>query len=92
MVMAFTNHTPPLPPHTHIRAYLIDNWCHVGNFLEAQFANCRIGVIDPVSEENQKFFWEWVLEEVIQKLQENSQQDHKQNKGPCTISDRKSVV
>ena len=56
--------------HTH--AYLIDNWCHTGNFLKAQFANCRIRVIDPVSEENQKFFWEWVLEEIIEKLKENS--------------------
>ena len=44
----------------------------VGNFLKAQFANCRIGIIDPVSEENQKFFWEWVLEEIIEKLKENS--------------------
>ena len=56
--------------HTH--THLIDNWCRAGNFLKAQFAHCRISVIDPVSEENQKFFWEWVLEEIIEKLKENN--------------------
>lgn len=52
--------------------HLIDNWRQAGNFLKAQLADHRVGVIDPVSEENQKFFWEWVLEEVIQKLKEHS--------------------
>lgn len=64
MAIAFTDHT---------LTCLIDNWSHAGDFLKAQLANCRIGVVDPVSEENQKFFWERVLEEVIQKLKENGQ-------------------
>lgn len=63
MVRADANHSHP---------YLVDHWCHAGDFLKAQFANGRIGVIHPVSEENQKFFWEWVPKEVIQKLKENS--------------------
>lgn len=44
----------------------------MGNSLKDQFANYRIGIIDPVCEEDQKFFWERVPEEVIQKLKENS--------------------
>lgn len=63
MVLADTNHT---------HAYLVDHGRHGGDFLQAQFANCRIGVIDPVPEENHKFFWEWVPEEFVEELKENS--------------------
>lgn len=68
MAVAFTDHT---------LTCLIDHWRHAGDFLKAQLANRGVGVINPVSEENQKLFWEWVLEEIIQDLKENSRYIHK---------------
>lgn len=42
-VMADTGHTP---------TYLVDDGRHAGDLLQAQFAHCRVGVVDPVPEEN----------------------------------------